>query len=89
MLPLAFGLWAYALAFTALNAAILFVRIRAENAALASGVAASSLNPSPSHDLTVAGPPAPFGRGQYQSDQQVYTSPRRAKERARGAAVGG
>jgi methyltransferase len=35
VLPLAFGLWAYALAFTALNAAILFVRIRAENAALA------------------------------------------------------
>jgi methyltransferase len=35
VLPLAFGLWAYALVFTALNAAILFVRIRAENAALA------------------------------------------------------
>jgi methyltransferase len=35
VLPLAFGLWAYALLFTALNAAILFVRIRAENAALA------------------------------------------------------
>jgi methyltransferase len=34
VLPLAFGLWAYALAFTALNAAVLFVRIRAENAAL-------------------------------------------------------
>ena len=40
VLPLAFGLWAYALLFTALNAAILFVRIRAENAALAQGVAA-------------------------------------------------
>ncbi len=35
VLPLAFGLWTYALAFTVLNAAILFVRIRAENAALA------------------------------------------------------
>ena len=34
VLPLAFGLWAYALLFTALNAAILFVRIRAESAAL-------------------------------------------------------
>ena len=36
LLPLVFGLWAYALVFTALNAAILFVRIRAENRALAS-----------------------------------------------------
>ena len=36
LLPLVFGLWAYALIFTALNAAILFVRIRAENRALAS-----------------------------------------------------
>jgi methyltransferase len=35
VLPLAFGQWAYALAFTALNAAMLFVRIRAESAALA------------------------------------------------------
>ena len=35
VLPLAFGLWAWALAFSALNAAILFVRIKAENAALA------------------------------------------------------
>jgi methyltransferase len=35
VLPLAFGLWAYALVFTVLNAAILFIRIRAENAALA------------------------------------------------------
>jgi methyltransferase len=34
VLPLAFGLWGYALLFTALNAAVLFVRIRAENAAL-------------------------------------------------------
>ena len=37
LLPLVWGLWQYALVFTALNAAILFVRIRAENAALASG----------------------------------------------------
>ena len=37
VLPLAFGLWAYALVFTVLNAAILFVRIRAENAALRAG----------------------------------------------------
>ncbi|HZZ90047.1 MAG TPA: isoprenylcysteine carboxylmethyltransferase family protein [Caulobacteraceae bacterium] len=36
LLPLVWGLWAYALAFTVLNAAILIVRIRAENAALAS-----------------------------------------------------
>ena len=34
VLPLVFGLWRYALFFTALNAAILFIRIRAENAAL-------------------------------------------------------
>jgi methyltransferase len=48
VLPLVFGLWAYALAFTALNAAMLFVRIRAENAAL----------PSPSWGGTrTAGPP--------------------------------
>jgi methyltransferase len=35
VLPLVFGLVAYALAFSALNASILWVRIRAENAALA------------------------------------------------------
>jgi methyltransferase len=34
LLPLVFGLWAYALAFTALNAAMLIVRIRCEEAAL-------------------------------------------------------
>ncbi len=34
LLPLVYGLWVYALVFTALNAAILFVRIRAENRAL-------------------------------------------------------
>ena len=34
-LPLAFGLWAIALAGTVVNAALLTVRIRAENAALA------------------------------------------------------
>ena len=36
LLPLVFGLWVYAAAFTVLNAAVLLVRIRAENAALAS-----------------------------------------------------
>ena len=50
VLPLAFGLWAYAAAFTLLNAAILFVRIRAENAAL-----------RPLHQPTSpAGPPPPL-----------------------------
>ncbi len=34
VLPLAFGLWPYSAVFTALNATILFVRIKAENAAL-------------------------------------------------------
>ena len=34
LLPLVFGLWRTALVFTLLNAAILFVRIRAENRAL-------------------------------------------------------
>jgi len=34
LVPLIFGLWAYALIFTILNAAALFIRIRAENAAL-------------------------------------------------------
>jgi methyltransferase len=34
VLPAAFGLWAYAAVFTLLNGAILFVRMRAENAAL-------------------------------------------------------
>ncbi len=36
LLPLVFGLWPIALLFTLLNAAILLVRIRAENAALES-----------------------------------------------------
>lgn len=35
LLPLVFGLWLYALVFTLLNAAILFIRIGAENRALA------------------------------------------------------
>ena len=35
VLPLAFGLWAYAVVFTLLNAAMLWVRIRSENRALA------------------------------------------------------
>ena len=33
-LPAAFGLWIFALVFSALNAIVLFIRIRAENAAL-------------------------------------------------------
>ena len=36
LLPLAFGLWHIALLFTLLNAAVLAIRIHAENAALAS-----------------------------------------------------
>ena len=36
VLPLVFGLWQVALIFTALNAAVLTVRIREENRALAS-----------------------------------------------------
>ena len=39
VLPLAFGLWKMALLFTVLNAAILAVRIRAEEKALASAAA--------------------------------------------------
>ena len=35
VLPLVFGLWPYALAFSLLNAAVLAVRLRAESAALA------------------------------------------------------
>ena len=35
VLPMVFGLWAYALAFSLLNAAVLVVRIRAEEEALA------------------------------------------------------
>jgi methyltransferase len=34
VLPLCFGLWAYAFVFTLLNAAVLYVRITAENEAL-------------------------------------------------------
>jgi methyltransferase len=34
VLPMVFGLWWFALLFTVLNAGVLFVRIRAENAAL-------------------------------------------------------
>jgi methyltransferase len=50
LLPLAFGLWAYALAFTLLNAAVLWIRIRAENAALALGPSSGG-----SHDLQPGG----------------------------------
>ncbi len=35
VLPLVFGLWQFALVFSILNAAVLFIRIRAENGALA------------------------------------------------------
>jgi methyltransferase len=41
VLPLAFGLWQIALLFTALNAAALTIRIRAENRALAAAPRAS------------------------------------------------
>lgn len=34
VLPLAFGLWIFAIVFSVLNAAVLFIRIRAENEAL-------------------------------------------------------
>lgn len=34
VLPMVFGLWWFALLFTALNAAVLYIRIRAENSAL-------------------------------------------------------
>ncbi len=37
VLPMVFGLWGYALLFTALNAAVLFIRIRAEEQALRAG----------------------------------------------------
>jgi methyltransferase len=37
VLPLVFGLWGYALAFSALNALVLAIRIRAENRALHPG----------------------------------------------------
>ncbi|HXQ13169.1 MAG TPA: isoprenylcysteine carboxylmethyltransferase family protein [Caulobacteraceae bacterium] len=61
VLPLAFGLWAYALAFTVLNAAILFVRIRAENAALAAGQSPDGVTPHPPTAPPRA-PPSPSGR---------------------------
>ena len=38
VLPLVFGLWAYALVFSALNAAVLWIRIRAESRALGGAV---------------------------------------------------
>ncbi len=44
VLPLTFGLWWFAVIFSALNAAVLFIRIRAENTALA---AAASEAPPP------------------------------------------
>jgi methyltransferase len=42
VLPLAFGLPLYALVFSALNALVLWIRIRAENEALAGGAATST-----------------------------------------------
>ncbi len=41
VLPLAFGLWWFAVIFSLLNAAVLFIRIRAENEALERAVAES------------------------------------------------
>jgi methyltransferase len=45
VLPLAFGLTAFALVFSALNASALWVRIRAESAALKAGVPAEPASP--------------------------------------------
>ena len=42
VLPLMFGLWAYALAFSVLNAVLLSVRIRAESAALKASQASAA-----------------------------------------------
>ena len=41
VLPLVFGLWHVALIFSLLNAAVLYVRVREENAALANAAASS------------------------------------------------
>lgn len=41
VLPLAFGLWGYAIVFTLLNAVMMWVRIRSEAAALAAAIAVS------------------------------------------------
>lgn len=43
VLPLAFGLWPYALAFSILNASALWIRIRAESAALREATAPPAL----------------------------------------------
>lgn len=45
VLPLAFGLWPVALVFSALNAAVLTIRIRAEQRALAQGLAKAPVHP--------------------------------------------
>jgi methyltransferase len=42
VLPLAFGLWGFALIFSVLNALVLTIRVRAENSALAGNRALSS-----------------------------------------------
>ena len=56
LLPLVWGLWQYALVFTLLNAGVLFIRIRAENAALSSLAPAGSYigaiqRPNPGTDM--------------------------------------
>ena len=46
VLPLTFGLWWFAVLFSALNAAVLTIRIRAENAALADAAAEAPAQPA-------------------------------------------
>ena len=46
LLPLAFGAWRIALAYSALNAALLAWRIRVESAALAAAAASSTATPA-------------------------------------------
>ena len=46
VLPLTFGLWWFALIFSVLNAGMLFIRIRAENAALAAAAAEAPAQPA-------------------------------------------
>ena len=46
VLPLTFGLWWFAVLFSVLNAAVLTIRIRAENAALADAAAEAPAQPA-------------------------------------------
>lgn len=46
VLPLTFGLWWFALIFSVLNAGLLYIRIRAENAALAAAAAEAPAQPA-------------------------------------------